>query len=187
MHWCQYVTETYCCLGNNNNIVESLLLTQQYMSCKTPEHELLFDLLQKMMEYDSSKRITLEQAIAHPFFNPLRKERKWLGGDIEWTLLLPGRLLLTVSVCFKTACFITSVRIYFHFEYAGQIPLYFWQIKLECFECTPLVSIYFVILIYNSGLNIRTFTVHFLLLTFIHHWAVGKWTDSTMSLLQMAP
>ncbi|XP_048023107.1 dual specificity protein kinase CLK4b isoform X2 [Megalobrama amblycephala] len=49
---------------------------KQYMSSKTPEHELLFDLLQKMMEYDSSKRITLEQAIAHPFFNPLRKERK---------------------------------------------------------------------------------------------------------------
>lgn len=150
------------CLGCRvkNNIVESLLLTQQYMSSKTPEHELLFDLLQKMMEYDSSKRITLEQAIAHPFFNPLRKERKWLGGDIEWTLLLPGRLLLTVSVCFKTACFITSVRIYFHFEYAGQIPLYFWQIKLECFKCTPLVSIYFVILIVdNSGLNIRAFAV----------------------------
>uniref|UniRef100_A0A672LDG4 dual-specificity kinase n=1 Tax=Sinocyclocheilus grahami TaxID=75366 RepID=A0A672LDG4_SINGR len=49
---------------------------KQYMSCKTPEHELLFDLLQKMMEYDSSKRITLEQAIGHPFFNLLRKERK---------------------------------------------------------------------------------------------------------------
>ncbi|ROL48000.1 Dual specificity protein kinase CLK4 [Anabarilius grahami] len=49
---------------------------KQYMSSKTPEHELLFDLLLKMMEYDSSKRITLEQAIAHPFFNPLRKERK---------------------------------------------------------------------------------------------------------------
>ncbi len=58
------------------NIVESLLLTQQYMSSKTPEHELLFDLLQKMMEYDSSKRITLEQAIGHPFFNQIRKERK---------------------------------------------------------------------------------------------------------------
>uniref|UniRef100_A0A671NMV2 dual-specificity kinase n=1 Tax=Sinocyclocheilus anshuiensis TaxID=1608454 RepID=A0A671NMV2_9TELE len=49
---------------------------KQYMSSKTPEHELLFDLLQKMMEYDSSKRITLEQAIGHPFFNPIRKERK---------------------------------------------------------------------------------------------------------------
>ncbi|XP_073680344.1 dual specificity protein kinase CLK4b isoform X1 [Garra rufa] len=49
---------------------------KQYISSKTPEHELLFDLLQKMMEYDSSKRITLEQAIGHPFFNPLRKGRK---------------------------------------------------------------------------------------------------------------
>ncbi|XP_051956263.1 dual specificity protein kinase CLK4b isoform X3 [Xyrauchen texanus] len=49
---------------------------RQYMSSKTPEHELLFDLLQKMMEYDSLKRITLEQAIGHPFFNPLRKIRR---------------------------------------------------------------------------------------------------------------
>ncbi|XP_039549843.1 dual specificity protein kinase CLK4b isoform X2 [Pimephales promelas] len=49
---------------------------KQYMSSKTTDHELLFDLLQKMMEYDSSKRITLDQAIGHPFFNPLRKERK---------------------------------------------------------------------------------------------------------------
>lgn len=159
MHWCQYVTET--CLGclDENNIVASLLRTQQYMSSKSPEHELLFDLLQKMMEYDSSKRITLEQAIGHPFFNPLRKERKWLGDAIEWTLLLPGRLLLTVSVCFKTACFITSVRIYCQFEYGGQIPLYFWQIKLEWFECTPLLSICFVILIDNSRLTFRAISV----------------------------
>nr|XP_055036403.1 dual specificity protein kinase CLK4b isoform X1 [Misgurnus anguillicaudatus]XP_055036404.1 dual specificity protein kinase CLK4b isoform X1 [Misgurnus anguillicaudatus] len=47
---------------------------RQYMSCKTADHELLFDLLQKMMEYDASKRITLEQAIGHPFFNPLGKK-----------------------------------------------------------------------------------------------------------------
>lgn len=129
------------------NIVESLLLTQQYMSSKTPEHELLFDLLQKMMEYDSSKRITLEQAIGHPFFNQIRKERKWLGGDTKWTLLLPGRLLLTVSVCFKTACFITSVHIYCQFDYMGQIFLYFWQIKIEYFEYTPFhLCLYFFVL-----------------------------------------
>lgn len=98
--------------------IDSLLTFQQYMSSKTPEHELLFDLLQKMMNYDASKRITLEQAIAHPFFNPLRKDRrKWLEDDIYWTLQLPGRLPLTVSVCFKTACFITSVPIYYVGKY----------------------------------------------------------------------
>ncbi|MCJ8740646.1 hypothetical protein PDJAM_G00061340 [Pangasius djambal] len=47
---------------------------KQYMSSKSSEHEQLFDLLQKMMEYDVSKRITLEEAIKHPFFTPLRKE-----------------------------------------------------------------------------------------------------------------
>ncbi|KAI5096785.1 CDC-like kinase 4b isoform 1 [Silurus meridionalis] len=47
---------------------------KQYMSSKSWEHEQFFDLLQKMMEYDVSKRITLEEAIKHPFFTPLRKE-----------------------------------------------------------------------------------------------------------------
>ncbi|XP_017575783.1 dual specificity protein kinase CLK4b isoform X1 [Pygocentrus nattereri] len=49
---------------------------KQYMSSKSSVHEQLFDLLQKMMEYDVSKRITLEEAIRHPFFAPLRKEGK---------------------------------------------------------------------------------------------------------------
>ncbi|KAK3524043.1 hypothetical protein QTP70_017550 [Hemibagrus guttatus] len=47
---------------------------KQYMSSKNLDHEQLFDLLQKMMEYDVSKRITLEEAIKHPFFTPLRKK-----------------------------------------------------------------------------------------------------------------
>uniref|UniRef100_A0A8C1LX94 dual-specificity kinase n=2 Tax=Cyprinus carpio TaxID=7962 RepID=A0A8C1LX94_CYPCA len=44
---------------------------KQYMSSKTPEHELLFDLLQKMMEYDSSKRITLDLVFLKHHFNAL--------------------------------------------------------------------------------------------------------------------
>ncbi|KAK2827076.1 hypothetical protein Q7C36_018002 [Tachysurus vachellii] len=47
---------------------------KQYMSSKSLEHEQLFDLLQKMMEYDVSKRITLEEAIKHPFFTSLRNK-----------------------------------------------------------------------------------------------------------------
>ncbi|XP_053334872.1 dual specificity protein kinase CLK4b isoform X2 [Clarias gariepinus] len=47
---------------------------KQYMFTKSSEHEQLFDLLQRMMEYDVSKRITLEEAISHPFFTPLREE-----------------------------------------------------------------------------------------------------------------
>ncbi|XP_030637521.1 dual specificity protein kinase CLK4b isoform X3 [Chanos chanos] len=49
---------------------------KQYMFSKSADHEQLFDLIQRMMEYDSSKRITLEEAIRHPFFDTLRKERK---------------------------------------------------------------------------------------------------------------
>lgn len=66
------------------------------MSSKSLAHEQLFDLLQKMMEYDVSKRITLEEAIKHPFFTPLRKKcEKWTSvnqihpfytshGDSHW-------------------------------------------------------------------------------------------------------
>ncbi|KAJ8254633.1 hypothetical protein GJAV_G00195270 [Gymnothorax javanicus] len=46
---------------------------KQYITSKNGEHEELFDLIQKMMEYDPSKRITLDQAIKHPFFQPLKK------------------------------------------------------------------------------------------------------------------
>uniref|UniRef100_W5KJA5 dual-specificity kinase n=1 Tax=Astyanax mexicanus TaxID=7994 RepID=W5KJA5_ASTMX len=49
---------------------------KQYMSSKTSDHEQLFDLLHKMMEYDVSKRITLEEALRHPFFTPLSEESK---------------------------------------------------------------------------------------------------------------
>jgi len=49
---------------------------KQYMSSKSAAHDQLFDLLQKMMEYDVSKRITLEEAIKHPFFDALKKKKK---------------------------------------------------------------------------------------------------------------
>uniref|UniRef100_A0AAY4CI61 dual-specificity kinase n=1 Tax=Denticeps clupeoides TaxID=299321 RepID=A0AAY4CI61_9TELE len=61
---------------------------KQYMSAKSSDHDQLFDLIQKMMEFDPSKRMTLEEAIRHPFFDPL-KERKNsssvcpLGGSVE--------------------------------------------------------------------------------------------------------
>lgn len=69
-------------------ICSSQLYFQQYMSSKSVEHEQLFDLLQKMMEYDASKRITLEEAIKHPFFTPLKKASE------NWT---PGHRFLLFS------------------------------------------------------------------------------------------
>ncbi|KAI5624895.1 dual specificity protein kinase CLK4 isoform X1 [Silurus asotus] len=47
-----------------------------YMTSKSLAHEQLFDLLEKMLEYDVSKRITLDDTIKHPFFDALRKGHK---------------------------------------------------------------------------------------------------------------
>ncbi|XP_043936145.1 dual specificity protein kinase CLK2 isoform X3 [Protopterus annectens] len=53
---------------------------QRYMLHDTGDHHQLFDLLERMLEYEPSKRITLQEAIKHPFFNLLRVEqclRSW--------------------------------------------------------------------------------------------------------------
>ncbi|XP_064142904.1 dual specificity protein kinase CLK1 isoform X4 [Loxodonta africana] len=46
---------------------------KEFMLSQDAEHELLFDLIQKMLEYDPAKRITLKEALKHPFFSPLKK------------------------------------------------------------------------------------------------------------------
>nr|XP_003217517.1 PREDICTED: dual specificity protein kinase CLK4 isoform X1 [Anolis carolinensis]XP_008103070.1 PREDICTED: dual specificity protein kinase CLK4 isoform X1 [Anolis carolinensis]XP_008103071.1 PREDICTED: dual specificity protein kinase CLK4 isoform X1 [Anolis carolinensis]XP_016846992.1 PREDICTED: dual specificity protein kinase CLK4 isoform X1 [Anolis carolinensis] len=48
---------------------------KEFMHCHDKDHENLFDLLRKMLEYDPVKRITLDEALEHPFFDPL-KERE---------------------------------------------------------------------------------------------------------------
>lgn len=45
---------------------------KEFMLSQDAEHELLFDLIQKMLEYDPAKRITLKEALKHPFFYPLK-------------------------------------------------------------------------------------------------------------------
>ncbi|NXL94785.1 CLK1 kinase, partial [Alectura lathami] len=47
---------------------------KEFMTCKDADHENLFDLIQKMLEYDPGKRITLQEALKHPFFFPLKEE-----------------------------------------------------------------------------------------------------------------
>ncbi|XP_041929474.1 dual specificity protein kinase CLK4 isoform X2 [Alosa sapidissima] len=49
---------------------------KEYMTSRSPEHRQLFDLIQRMLEYDVTQRITLNEALSHPFFKNIRKSRK---------------------------------------------------------------------------------------------------------------
>ncbi|KAM9332797.1 dual specificity protein kinase CLK1-like [Pholidichthys leucotaenia] len=49
---------------------------KQYMKTKSEEEEQLFELLGCMLEYDVCRRISLEEALWHPFFSPLRTEQR---------------------------------------------------------------------------------------------------------------
>uniref|UniRef100_A0A8C1S2Q8 dual-specificity kinase n=1 Tax=Cyprinus carpio TaxID=7962 RepID=A0A8C1S2Q8_CYPCA len=49
---------------------------RQYLASSSSEHVQLFDLIERMLEYDVTKRITLDEAIKHPFFDSIRKTKK---------------------------------------------------------------------------------------------------------------
>jgi CDC-like kinase len=46
----------------------------RYLQSDADEHRLLFDLIEKMLEYDPQHRITLADAIKHPYFDKLEPE-----------------------------------------------------------------------------------------------------------------
>jgi len=49
-----------------------------YIRDKGIQHLQLFDLIEKMLEYEPSSRITLSESLSHPFFKPLLKEQPHL-------------------------------------------------------------------------------------------------------------
>ncbi|XP_059499071.1 dual specificity protein kinase CLK2 isoform X1 [Stegostoma tigrinum] len=49
---------------------------KRYMIAESEEHCQLFDLIERMLEYEPSKRITLAECLQHPFFDCLKTEQK---------------------------------------------------------------------------------------------------------------
>lgn len=46
-----------------------VLLHQRYLTSNNKDHEQLFDLVEKMLDYDPAKRLTLDRCLQHPFFS----------------------------------------------------------------------------------------------------------------------
>ncbi|XP_029430349.1 dual specificity protein kinase CLK3 isoform X2 [Rhinatrema bivittatum] len=59
-------------------VTENCKPLESYMLHNSTEHIQLFDLMRKMLEYDPSVRITLQEAATHPFFNGLSPEERML-------------------------------------------------------------------------------------------------------------
>lgn len=58
----------------------SFFFLQRYQVLEDEEHTQLFDLIQRMLEYDPSQRICLGDALRHPFFDKIPPHQR-LGED----------------------------------------------------------------------------------------------------------
>lgn len=59
---------------------------QRYKQSDESDHNYLFDLIMKMLEYEPSERVSLKEALKHPFFDKIASHQR-LGeqgaGDIR--------------------------------------------------------------------------------------------------------
>ena len=58
-------------------------ILQRYMLADNEESLQLFDLIEKMLEYDPKTRINLRDAMRHPYFDKLSREEKGYEGKSE--------------------------------------------------------------------------------------------------------
>ena len=49
---------------------------QEYRTSDLEDHQLLFDLILKMLTYDPTDRISLAEALRHPFFDKVTPHQK---------------------------------------------------------------------------------------------------------------
>ena len=49
---------------------------QRYLAVDKPDHRELFDLMERMLDYDPSQRLTMADALRHKFFDGLTPEQR---------------------------------------------------------------------------------------------------------------
>ncbi|KAG2463431.1 CLK2 kinase, partial [Polypterus senegalus] len=54
---------------------------RRYMLCEAEEHHQLFDLIESMLDYEPSKRVTLSECLKHSYFLPLRNGSEQQGSS----------------------------------------------------------------------------------------------------------
>ena len=63
--------------------MNDLYVAQRYMSADSSDHRQLFDLIERMLEYDPSDRIALVDAIRHPYYAKLAASATGKNSDAE--------------------------------------------------------------------------------------------------------
>lgn len=65
------VVNTIRAFVSDSSRTKDVLFLQRYMQGTSEEQRQLFDLIARMLEYEPAQRITLREALKHPFFNKL--------------------------------------------------------------------------------------------------------------------